>query len=46
MSEANNFPLWFSEIRGNKDGKEVDWLYWSVEEELAMEGGSRLNPAY
>ena len=46
MWEANNFPLWFPEIRGNKDGREVDLLCCSVEEELAMEGGGRLNPAY
>lgn len=46
MWEANNFPLWFPEIRGNKDDREVDWLCCSMEEELAMEGGGRLNPAY
>ena len=46
MWEADNFPLWLSEIRGNKDGRTVDWLYCSLKEELAAEGGGRLNPAY
>ena len=46
MLEANNFPIFFSEIQEQKDHKEINWLHCSMEEELVAERGSGLDPAY
>lgn len=46
MLEANNFPIFFLEIWEQKDHKEINWLHCLMEEELVVEGGSGLDPAY